>query len=218
MARRENEDRVLARRFRHAGEKIALIGVSDGVSCCPAGGKVAAYLIDRHFARDPIFSDGAKCAAMQLSDYVTDLHTRFYNEWENNSDMLESGATLSIALLHGHTADCYWVGDSPILVARRNGKGYVTTQISVPDTSGRLLTDCFGAGAPFDLKRSRVSLRGDDVLAVATDGAMRDATLFGKLLDEHGATRKVLRAIRRQVRTAEYFDDASVALAQSLED
>jgi serine/threonine protein phosphatase PrpC len=179
---------------------------------------VAAYIIDRHFAKDRIFPDAKKSAAAQLAGYLANLHDRFHRECIDDSDMLQSGATLSVALLHGKTADCFWVGDSPIFVARRNGQSFVTTQISIPDTCGRLLTDCFGAGAPFRLKRSSVTLGVDDVLAVATDGAMRDVTLLGTLLDRYGATPKVLRAIGEHASRAEYFDDASIALAHGVED
>lgn len=210
----ENQDRILSRRLRHGKREIALIGVADGISRCPCGGKVAAYLIEGHLARQRIFNDGGASLATQLADYLGNLHARFYEQFSDDFHMLESGATLSVALLEENVAHCFWVGDSPVFVARPKGSGFSVAQISVPDTAGRLLTDCFGAGAPFQLKRRRVALQRGDVLVVASDGGIRDESILADLLNTHGVTRAFLRAVKKHASRAEYFDDASIVIAQ----
>lgn len=200
--------------MRQEKKEIGLIGVADGISRCPYGGRVAAYLIDRHLARQRIFNDSGAPLPAQLGDYLANLHTRFYEQFGDDFQMLESGATLSLALLEENAAHCFWVGDSPLFLARANGPAFTVTQISVPDSAGRLLTDCFGAGAPFRLKRRRVALQAGDVLVVASDGGMRDENVLADLLNAHGVTRAFLRAVKKQASCAEYFDDASIVIAE----
>lgn len=210
----ENQDRVFHRRLRREGRELALIGVADGISCCPCGGTVAAYAVERHLAKERIFSRAATPLAEQLGRYLEGLNAQFYAEFARAPEMLESGATLSVALLDGASAHCFWVGDSPIFAARRRGAHFEVSQISEPDLCGRLLTDCFGAEAPFLLKHRKTALRPGDAVVIASDGGVRDAATLAALLAAHGLTRRLLRAVKEEAGSALYFDDATIVLAE----
>lgn len=210
----ENQDRVFHRRLRRDGRELALFGIADGISRCPDGGAVAAYAIDQHLARARIFHREDAPPAVQLRAYLEALNARFYAEFASDLAMLESGATLSVGLLDGPAAHCFWVGDSPIFLARKKGERFKVSQLSIPDCCGRLLTDCFGAESPFHLKHRQVALRAGDALIIASDGGIRDAPMLAALLDAHGLTRRLLRAVEEKASSAEYFDDASIVLAE----
>ena len=209
-----NQDRVLARKLRRGGTELAVVAVADGISRCPDGGAVASYLIERHLSQDALCPDGDTPFATQLRKYLEKLHRGFCNEFADDPAMLESGSTLSVALLFEGEAHCFWAGDSPIFAARKKDDGYVVSQISTPDLCGRLLTDCFGAGAPFHLKARRTVLRRGDILVLASDGGVRDETQLAELLNAHGAGQGMLEALEKKVSQAPYYDDASVVLAE----
>jgi serine/threonine protein phosphatase PrpC len=211
---KENQDRVLVRRVRRDGSPLFLVGIADGISRCPCGGRVAEYLMGKHLKRDRMFTGAAHGPARQLEEYLERLNTQFYEEFIDHPPMLASGATMSVGLLENDTAHHYWVGDSPILIARRDGGSFRVSQLSIPDVCGRLLTDCFGADAPFRIKKNKVSLEPGDVFVIASDGAVRDAELFREMLNEHGVTRRLLQRLRRFVTAPEYFDAASIVLVE----
>jgi hypothetical protein len=120
---KENQDRVLVRRVRRDGSSLFLVGIADGISRCPCGGRVAEYLMGKHLKRDRMFTHGDHGPAHQLEEYLQRLNTQFYEEFIDHPKMLASGATMSVGLLENDTAHHYWVGDSPILIARRDGAG-----------------------------------------------------------------------------------------------
>ena len=163
---KENQDRVLVRRVRRDGSPLFLVGIADGISRCPCGGRVAEYLMSKHLKRDRMFTGADHGPARQLEEYLERLNTQFYEEFIDHPPMLASGATMSVGLLENDTAHHYWVGDSPILIARRDGCGFRVSQLSIPDVCGRLLTDCFGADAPFRIKKNKVSLEPGDVFVI----------------------------------------------------
>jgi serine/threonine protein phosphatase PrpC len=211
---KENQDRVLVRRVRRDGSSLFLVGIADGISRCPCGGRVAEYLMGKHLKRDRMFTRTDPGPARQLEEYLERLNTQFYEEFIDHPKMLASGATMSIGLLENDTAHHYWVGDSPILIARRDDAGFHVSQLSIPDVCGRLLTDCFGADAPFRIKKSKVGLERGDVFVIASDGAVKDAELFREMLNEYGVTRRLLQMLRKLVTAPEYFDDASIVLVE----
>jgi serine/threonine protein phosphatase PrpC len=213
---KDNQDRVLVRRLRHDGSSLFLVGIADGISRCPCGGRVAEYLMGKHLKRDRMFTHGDHGPARQLEEYLQRLNTQFYEEFMDHPKMLASGATMSVGLLEDDTANHYWVGESPILIARRDGAGFKVAQLSIPDVCGRLLTDCFGADAPFRIKRNKVSLERGDVFVIASDGAVREPALFGEILSEHGVSRRMLQILRQFVTAPEYFDDASIVLVERI--
>lgn len=215
--RAENQDRVLHRWLDDDDSRLLLLAVADGVSRCPHGGEVASYLIERHLAIDPLFDKPEGRRALQARKYLRGINARFYDEFADDPAMLESACTLSAALIEGTTAHCEWVGDSPIFLARKKAGRFVTTQLSIPDNCGRLLIDCFGAHAPFRLKHCKVELAVGDVLIVASDGVARGPESFGALLNAHGPTEDLLRAVEKHAKTAEFYDDASLVLVERAE-
>ncbi|MDB6174774.1 MAG: Protein serine/threonine phosphatase PrpC, regulation of stationary phase [Chthoniobacteraceae bacterium] len=211
----ENQDRVLHRRiFSNEGE-LHLMAVADGVSRCPRGGDVAQYIVE-HLANDPLLDSSRLPLAILVRKYLRELHEGFYQEFAGRDEMLESASTLSVAILENGVAHCFWVGDSPIFLAQENHHRFVTSQISTPDLCGRLLIDCFGASAPFQTKYSKVQMAPGDVLMVATDGAIRSLEDISSMLNAYGPTQDLLDFIQRQAPKSDYFDDASLVLAQRL--
>lgn len=210
----ENQDRVLHRRFKQPGRELTLLAVADGVTCCPRGGGIASYLVDQHLGDDKIFSSSTLKPVTQLGRYLRELHAHFYKEFADEPEMLESACTFSAALVAGDRVHAVSVGDSPIYLAKKKGESFVVEQLSTPDVCGRLLIDCFGAHAPFRLKPRSAAFRVDDAVVVASDGAVRSAEQLEAQLNEHGVTPAFLRAIEERARSAEYYDDASIVIAQ----
>ncbi len=209
----ENQDRVLLRPLPIGDTELYLLAVADGVSRCPDGGAVAEYLVT-HMACDEPLREKGKRWPQQLRDYLRDLNIRFYSENIAQPEMLESACTLSAALLEGECAHCLWAGDSPIFRARPLKGRWQLRQISVPDLVDRFLSDCFGAHAPFRLKYRKVRLASGDVLIVATDGVVPTVEAMAALLDQHGIGAPLLDAIQNNAQAEEYYDDASLVLAQ----
>ncbi len=217
----ENQDRVLQRHLDVNGAEVLVLAVADGVSRCPKGGAIATYLIDNHLNLDPLFDHPRLGIGRQksarlpaaLRTYLRQLNRRFYPEFESDPAMLDSACTLSVALLENTTAHCLWVGDSPIYLARIEHGCFVTEQLSVPDLCGRLLIDCFGANAPFNLKYLRTELKLGDVLVVASDGVARHPEIFSAMLNDFGPTPRLLQAIEANSKSAAFYDDASLILA-----
>jgi serine/threonine protein phosphatase PrpC len=220
----ENQDRVLERRFVLDASEVLLIAVADGVSRCPAGGAIANYLISEHLASDPLFDHPRRGNAKQwsrrlpplLRRYLRQLHGHFYKEFEGNPAMLDSACTLSVVVLEHASAHCMWVGDSPIFLARMDNGCYVTRQLSVPDLWGRLLIDCFGAHAPFEIKYARAELQVNDLIAVASDGVAKDPETFSAMLNDFGPSPKLLKGVESNALSSSYYDDASLVLAHRI--
>ena len=214
--RSANDDRVLQRKLPGNGSDLGLIAVADGISRCPSGGMVAEFIVEEHLANDLIFAGGngplaepirgLSCRAGRAFLCGTRQRTRHAGERRHIERRSARGRNR--ALLLG--------GRLTIVVARRCAERFETVQISVPDTFGRVLIDCFGAGAPFVVKRSHTVLARGDVLLVGSDGAIRDLESLTDLLNEHGPSCQLLRALRSGVETAPYYDDASLVLAERL--
>lgn len=172
----DNQDEIIIRRIDRADDQaIYVIGVADGISQTPYGGSVARWLRTRLTA-DVIFAEGACDVGREFAKYLRELHGLFLKEFEDQSDMLSSGASLSVACLWGDSAVCAWAGDCPIFVTIPKGKKLSTSQISVPDAHRvtRQLTDCFGAHMPFDFKQREFNLPQGGILTIASDGAQSD--------------------------------------------
>ncbi len=213
--RDENQDRLTVRATEFNQRPLHLLAVADGVSRCPDGAGIAEYLIGDHLALDPLF-DGAPSALLGLRRYLMWINARFYAEFMDQPEMLESACTLSMALLDGAEVNCFWVGDSPIYLGRKVHDKFETTQLSVPDLSGRLLIDCFGAHAPFHVKEIAVCLAVGDVLVVASDGVADNAEEFGELLNTFGPTPELLQAVKDSSMSEEVYDDATLIMAQRI--
>lgn len=219
FGREENQDRVLHRAFALPAGELHLLAVCDGISRCPAGGDVASYVVEEHLAKDAIFHGNGDSPSpkAQFFAYLNDLQKQFYREFAQNDDMLESGCTMSVALVESEVAHCAFLGDSPIVIARKVEGRFATRQVSTPDLAGRLLTDCFGAGAPGRIKEQQVTLARGDLLIIGSDGAIKEPSRFSRILNEHGPAPELLRAVEEEARSAHFYDDATLILAERLE-
>jgi serine/threonine protein phosphatase PrpC len=207
----ENQDRVLARIVEWSPGPLYLIAVADGVSQCSFGGSVANYIVERHLARDTIFRQGQGAPAVQLKQYLRQLNDGFYAEFSELDEMMASGATLSVALLQEDAADCFWAGDSPIYWSRPSSHGYLTRQISVPDRKGSLLSDNFGAHAPFALKHEQVAIGPGDIVTIASDGVVHDAESLSEGYARLGFSEELLLEIKDIANRSRFSDDISVS-------
>lgn len=214
---RENQDRALARVISWEPTPLYLIAVADGISSCPYGASVARYIVERHLQTDVIFQHNGTPVGDQLRVYLTALHKGFHDEFADMEDMQASGASLSVAVLSGDTADCLWVGDSPIYISRKMSGGYATEMIMRPDKNGNALTDHFGGAAPFALKHEHLQLSPGDILTLTSDGAVHDAELLSSAYAHHGFTTAVLNEVRDRAFRSPICDDTSVAACQRRE-
>lgn len=214
--RAENQDRVLHRIVSADDADVLVLAVADGVSRCPHGAEIASWLIEKHLANDELFETAGGRHAIEFRKYLRQLNERFYQEFNDDLPMIESACTLSVALLEKNAAHCVWVGDSPIYLARKYEEQFDVEQISVPDSVGRLLVDCFGAHAPFHVKHRKIDLRIGDVIVVASDGVAHIPEELEHHLNAHGPTEALLQAIEESAKEHEFYDDASLVLAQRL--
>ena len=82
--------------------------------------------------------------------------------------MQNSAASLSVAVVHGDGADCYWAGDSPIYISRQAAQGFESElTFQLDKAAGNVLTDHFGGAAPFKLKHQHLTLAVGDILPTA---------------------------------------------------
>ena len=181
----ENQDRLLIRCMQDGDDEVILLGVSDGISQCSYGGSVARWIIERHLATDEWFKPGDSIGEA-LPSYLSALYQTFQAEFVDFPDMLDSGATVSVAAIHGEDITCCWVGDSPIFLLTKTDKSYIAQLISRPDlerVTGKL-SDCFGKSAPCVFKTATLKASPGCVLVVATDGAKLDEGLLAGTLEQ----------------------------------
>jgi serine/threonine protein phosphatase PrpC len=213
----ENQDRVLCRAVDIHGDQGAILVVADGITKCPFGGSVARWVVEQHLAKDNIaFADGdpADC----LHGYLNRLHSQFYAEFSSGPDgFLDSGASLSVALLLRDTAYCLWAGDSPIYISRRTVAGFDTELISRPDQdSAHRLTNAFGAGSPFELRVRRLSISRGDIVTITSDGVAIDEWTLSCIYRENTLLKVAIEKMIRSSTRGRSWDDLTVAVGQSI--
>lgn len=211
-----NQDAVCERLIEDpelASQDIWLLAVADGIGRSKRGGDVARYITE-HLAHETIFHDPAVRLAEQLQLYLESLYARFLRQFSQDEDMLASGATLSVLCLQGDYAQCYWVGDSPIHLTRRQDGVYQSIRLSEPDKRGRLLTDCFGCKAPFRLKYRQVYLGPGDIITATSDGIRHDADMLSHCYQEFGFRQEVIVDLFTYAAAAVHPDDVSIVAAQ----
>jgi len=215
--KRENQDRVLCRQLDVNGSQGALLVVADGMSSSPYGGSVAKWIVEQHLANDAIaFADGSD-PADELRACLNQLHEQFHKEFsgEGMEDFLASGASLSVCLLHKNAAECLWAGDSPIYVSRKTDAGYETEKITRPDHDPMgCLTNCFGAGTPFDIRHRRVSLSSGDIITVASDGPAIDEQVLNGIYQKLDFSKAALEEMIRISARGHFWDDLSIVAGQ----
>jgi serine/threonine protein phosphatase PrpC len=135
-----NQDAVCIREVTIEGETEpgCLIAVMDGVTKCSYGGAVARWI-------SASLSDWkvvVKPAAIerQLTDWLNETHARYMDELGHNEDWRTSAATLTLAVLFNGRYAGFWMGDSPVYVARTDGTQRKTEVLTRPhqDTMRRL--------------------------------------------------------------------------------
>lgn len=214
--RPDNQDRVLSRTIDVSGTEAALLVVADGVTTCPFGGSVARWVVERHLAVDTIPFVPGVAPLESLQVYLKDLHAHFYAEFAAGPEgFTDSGASLSLALLHHGVADCLWAGDSPIYASKKHAKGFTTEMISRPDQDvQRRLTNVFGAGSPFDLRHRRIDLSEGDIVTVTSDGVTVDEDSLSGIFGTKGLSRAALDELVRLSTRGRCWDDISVVAGQ----
>lgn len=215
--RAENQDRVLCRLLPVGESNGLLMAVADGITNCPSGGSVANWVVMRHLAVDSIDFPGNQSPTESLGDYLKNLQLRFIDEFSapEYEGMLASGATLSVALLHDHKADCFWAGDSPIYHSRPLGKAYETQLLTRPDhEQDGSLSNCFGSHSSFSLRHCHVGLNVGDILTVTSDGIQVDVFSVSQIYMTHGFGNDALREmLRLSKQNRRFWDDLSVTAA-----
>lgn len=216
----ENQDRILIREIDYPGRKgkIHLFGVADGISGFDFGGSVARWLMERQLLSDAIFDTENENIGDQLEDYLKKLYQKFCKDLEKFPAMLNSGASLSVCALYGNNAACFWVGDSPIFLSRYSNGKYETIQVSIADYDHKrlLLTDWFGGGAPFKLKRKEVEMPVGAILTIASDGALLDRHVVDYQYNEFGFTNTAIADIIANGLKPKWADDVSIVACHRL--
>jgi serine/threonine protein phosphatase PrpC len=208
----ENQDRLLARSLHAdpAGEPTTLIAVADGISQCPYGGSVARYVIDQHLKNDAVLQqDEDPATALPL--YLSKLYKGFVEEFAEMPDMLDSGCTLTVAIIRGRSLTYGWVGDSPLFVIRAAPTGYTAQALTRPDLDRmRVLTDCFGSRSPCHFKAGSLALEPGDITVVATDGASLSDVALAASLTEASHGMPWLESLASSAQNARFYDDISM--------
>ncbi len=216
--RAENQDRVLCRTLPVGDVSGVLLAIADGITQCPNGGSVAHWLVAKHLKDDAIDLPVGRKPAVSLQGYLERLYGEFKAEFAmpEYEGMLNSGASLSVVLLHDQVADCLWAGDSPIYHSRKVRKDYETQLLTRPDheRSGQL-NNCFGAHAAFTLHHCRVQLAVDDIMTVTSDGILVDDYTLGRIYGAKGFGSAAIQEMFRISRRAPFWDDLSVAAGKA---
>ncbi len=221
MFHRENQDRVMTREFAPAelgsGGPALLLAVADGVSRCVDGGAVADWLISSHLGIDPIFNRPSEEPSEALYHYLRQAHRTFLHDFGRDPGMLESGSTLSVALVHGDRGSVLWSGDSPVYQIRTLPDGNLSARtLTFPDrdpVSGAL-TDCFSGVTPFGVRQRRFEVSPGDIVIAATDGLAYDGETLAFTLAHMGFTEAWLHDICERSQARPGSDDVAVAAVQ----
>ena len=214
---KENQDRALARTIPWTPAPLYLLVVADGISSCIYGGSVARFIVERHMAIDEIFHPEGLPIGENLKDYLVDLNNSFHNEFSDMEDMQASGASLSVAVVCGDAADCFWVGDSPIYISRQVPTGFESELILRPDKDGKALTDHFGGAAPFNLKHRHLTMAVGDILTITSDGVVHDADLMSKSYARIGFNKMFLNEVKDRANRSEFSDDISLVACKRVQ-
>ena len=207
---KENQDRALARTIPWTPTPLYLLVVADGISSCVYGGSVARFIVERHLAVDEIFHPEGQPIGDQLKDYLVALNKSFHNEFSDMEEMQASGASLSVAVVCGDVADCFWVGDSPIYISRQIPTGFESELILIPDKDGNALTDHFGGAAPFNLTHRHLTLAVGDILTITSDGVVHDSDLLSRSYARIGFNQAFLNEVKDRANRSPVSDDISL--------
>ena len=216
--RTENQDRILSRELPIGVASGLLLVVADGISQTPNGGSVANWLVEKHLKEDTIDFPPSREPVLSLKDYLDNLNIQFKSEFATPEyeGMLNSGASLSVVLIHNQVADCLWAGDSPIYHSRKTKKTYETQLLIRPDhdRSGRI-TNCFGANLPFNLHHCCVQVAAGDIITLTSDGILVDDFTLGRIYHSHPFGTPALQEMLRISRRPPFWDDLSIVAGKA---
>jgi hypothetical protein len=206
----ENQDRVLTREL--CGDPtIDLVAVADGISRCAFGASVARWLIEMHLAEDDLAAFTEEGFGERMRQYLLSLNDLFRKEFADLTEMLESGASISLAAHCAGETHCFWVGDSPIYETVLRRGNYVTRQISAPDRAegGNAITDWFGGTSPFNLKHVQPSPAAS-IITITSDGSVHGADMLSEAYRRFGFSQDVAEEVVREGLLNPEADDVSV--------
>ena len=193
------------------GPRACLIAVVDGVSASPLAASVARW-IARHLEGDEVFDATRGRVSLQVSTYLTQLHHRFREEFEDFGEMLESAASLSLAAVEGHAAHVFWAGDSPVYVTKSCEHEYKTTRVSQPHvTSKDRLVKCFCGNSAFEFDYHEAEMRPGDIITIVSDGAVHEETIpLSELHQVQGFGERVCEEVLEIALRHPFSDDVSI--------
>ena len=120
----ENEDAVDILRL---DDDSYLMMVADGIGSHRLGGSVARWFVAR------LQEVGHRLHTHSLDDILRELTADFRDAFDDLQQMLESGASVSVAHVRKQRAEIAWAGDSPIFHANGSGGEVRTTRVSTLD-------------------------------------------------------------------------------------
>jgi serine/threonine protein phosphatase PrpC len=195
----ENQDAIGVRQL--SCERRLLV-IADGIGSHAYGGSVARWIVEKRLMVDTI--------PESLNDYLKSLHRKFQRDFEDIDEMIESGASLSLAVVGSDSADIYWAGDSPVFHTRHNPSPS-TTLIAEPHSgAGGALTKCFVGSHDFSPSHRRIDIRSGDVITLASDGFIIDESFISYEVSNNGFSQAKIDAMLEDSVASPGSDDASV--------
>ena len=179
----ENQDRIVRRELltEEAGPRACLVAVVDGVSASPLAASVARWIAS-HLENDEIVDDTLGEVSQQIIAYLARLHQRFCGEFEDFEEMLESAASLSLAVVEEDATHVLWAGDSPVYVTECCEKTYKSSRVSRPHVGSKdSITKCFCGNSAFEFDYHEVEIRPGDIVTITSDGAVHEETMLNEL-------------------------------------
>lgn len=217
---RSNQDRVIKREFTAAETgsawPAALIAVADGVSRCPDGGAIASWILHEKLEREPLFRQTGVDLGEQFRTRILEFHREFLQAFQDDVLMLESGCTLSAALLYGPQGIVIWSGDSPVYHFRESKGTFQSRSLIIPDVDGEsgALTDCFSGVTAFSPGMRTVELEPGDMVLAATDGIMYSGRELAASVGREGFTEAWMDSICQKSFDTPRSDDMAIVAAK----
>jgi len=209
----ENQDRIVRRVLstEDAANPACLIAVVDGVSSSAFGASVARWIAETHLDSDQILDPTRGNVAEQLRGYLSQLHQRFRDEFEDLAEMLTSAASIGVAVAAENTAHVLWAGDSPVYMTDCREQSYKTARISFPhvDPKGALVK-CFRGDSPFEFDYRELTIQPGDIVTMTSDGAVHEETMLNELYQREGFDERVCHEVVETALRQPHSDDVSI--------
>ena len=197
----ENEDSILVRQL---SESAVLLVVADGISSSSYGGSVSRWLTRK--LND--FTPETDQYFEELKNFILKLQKKFLAEFIGFINMLESGSTLSVALITDYNLHCFWLGDTPIFLTNLND--YETTQVSVDQAKEHVLQDWFSGFSPFKVQIKSIPLCKNCIVTVASDGLLLSENELKCFYKDCGFDQQALQKCVEEKVSCKGSDDSSI--------